>query len=290
MIDWFNDNGVFLPMINDVARNRFYKQAIDLYCPNKRVIDVGCGTGLLSILAAKAGAKHVLAVEIDKERAKLAKDLVSKLNLQDKITVINDDFHNVNHAADIAVSETIGGYYFDENIKSIARHARKLGCDLIPGKVEIRAVAFDCHPIFEVGIRDNDHGQYIFDPGISDLEDFTQAVNHTIKSNQAAQRGPMGQTNLFQFLSDMPYIELKEMSSKTILVDLCDESATQLSLPTPRTEGFFYVALFFKSIYGSCTMQAQETRFDVPFKRMKDVAHDMLIRYVDATGKWWIDH
>lgn len=33
--------------------------------PGDRVVDVGCGTGILSIIAAKLGARHVAAVDID---------------------------------------------------------------------------------------------------------------------------------------------------------------------------------------------------------------------------------
>jgi len=31
----------------------------------KRMLDVGCGTGILSILAAKMGAAHIIAIDLD---------------------------------------------------------------------------------------------------------------------------------------------------------------------------------------------------------------------------------
>jgi predicted RNA methylase len=52
--DWFKQNGIYMPMINDTGRNIYYKQAIEEAVPGKIVCDIGTGTGLLSILAAKA--------------------------------------------------------------------------------------------------------------------------------------------------------------------------------------------------------------------------------------------
>ena len=40
--------------------------------PLLRIIDVGCGSGILSIAALKLGAKQVLGVDIDSESVKLA--------------------------------------------------------------------------------------------------------------------------------------------------------------------------------------------------------------------------
>jgi predicted RNA methylase len=77
-MDWLKDDGIFLPMINDTGRNIFYKAAIESSVKDKVVVDIGAGTGLLSILAAKAGAKKVIAVEKDPDIFKILKGNTTK--------------------------------------------------------------------------------------------------------------------------------------------------------------------------------------------------------------------
>ena len=50
-------------MLNDKIRCEAYKAAIAASVKGKTVLDVGAGTGFLSVIAAKAGANHVYAVE-----------------------------------------------------------------------------------------------------------------------------------------------------------------------------------------------------------------------------------
>lgn len=52
----------------------------------KVVLDIGCGTGILSLFAARAGAKHVYAVD-NAEIALFAKEIVRANGYEDKITV-----------------------------------------------------------------------------------------------------------------------------------------------------------------------------------------------------------
>ena len=61
---------------------------------DKIVLDIGAGTGILSIFAAKAGAKHVYAIEFA-EIAIFAKEIVRKNGLQDKITVIKGKMEEI---------------------------------------------------------------------------------------------------------------------------------------------------------------------------------------------------
>ena len=55
-------------MIKDVVRTDAYYEAITSeenrsYFKDKIVLDVGAGSGILSMFGAKAGARHVFAVE-----------------------------------------------------------------------------------------------------------------------------------------------------------------------------------------------------------------------------------
>ncbi len=54
---------------------------------NKIVIDYGCGSGILAMVAARLGAKTVYAVDIDEHAIQFAKDNISRNNLADKIVI-----------------------------------------------------------------------------------------------------------------------------------------------------------------------------------------------------------
>lgn len=54
-----------------------------------RVLDVGCGTAILSIAAAKLGALEVLAMDIDPVAVSTARDNVAKNDVSHRISVMN---------------------------------------------------------------------------------------------------------------------------------------------------------------------------------------------------------
>jgi protein arginine N-methyltransferase 3 len=74
-------------MIQDEVRTSTYTSFILTYTTLFRaavVLDVGCGTGILSLLAAKSGAKHVYAVDA-RDIAEKAEQVVRVYGLENDI-------------------------------------------------------------------------------------------------------------------------------------------------------------------------------------------------------------
>jgi ribosomal protein L11 methyltransferase len=75
--------------------------------PNNVVFDVGCGTGILSIVSSKLGAKKVYAVDLDDVAIKVA-TLNVKLNNLNNVEVLKSDLlHELTGKADLIVANII---------------------------------------------------------------------------------------------------------------------------------------------------------------------------------------
>ncbi|EDR27402.1 protein arginine N-methyltransferase, putative [Entamoeba dispar SAW760] len=96
-------------MIQDEHRTQTYKKAIECFCRGKIVVDVGCGTGILSLFAATAGAKRVYAIDMS-DIAHYARYIVEQNGFKDVITVIKEQVEKVFLAekVDVIVSEWMG--------------------------------------------------------------------------------------------------------------------------------------------------------------------------------------
>ena len=126
-------------MLQDGVRCRAFRDALrEVVTPDSVVLDIGAGTGILSIFAAQAGAKKVYAVERSPV-AQAAREIIKSNGLSDQITVIQGEMEALDlpEKVDVIVSEWLGGYGVDENLLPIVIQARdrwlKLGGVMIPG-------------------------------------------------------------------------------------------------------------------------------------------------------------
>jgi precorrin-6B methylase 2 len=137
-------------MLKDDVRCEAFRNAIyEVVRPDSVVLDIGAGTGLLSIFAAQAGAKKVYAVERT-DIAGLATRIIDENGFSDRIHVIQGDIDTTElpEKVDIIVSEWLGGYALDENLLPIIVRARDRW--LKPGGVMIpKAVSTFIAPAYD---------------------------------------------------------------------------------------------------------------------------------------------
>jgi len=76
--------------------------------PGCRAIDVGCGSGILALAAAKLGASDVLAIDLDELAVKVAAENTQKNGLSDVVRVKHGDLlENSEEKADVIVANII---------------------------------------------------------------------------------------------------------------------------------------------------------------------------------------
>ncbi len=128
-------------MLRDTQRNEAYRRAIaHVVKPGDVVLDVGAGTGILSIFAAAAGARRVYAVERT-GIADVARQIIEANGHSACIEVLQSDLEDVSlpEKVDVIVSEWMGGFGVDENVLAPVVMARdrwlKPGGTMIPTRV-----------------------------------------------------------------------------------------------------------------------------------------------------------
>jgi len=133
-------------MLEDMARMEAYHSAIfknkSEIIADKVILDVGTGTGVLAVWAAKAGAKRVYAVDAS-NAASLARQLVQVSNVSDKVTVLHSTVEDIElpEPVDVIVSEWMGSLLLKESMFDSVAYARdkwlKPGGLLLPSHATI---------------------------------------------------------------------------------------------------------------------------------------------------------
>ncbi|MBX2812990.1 MAG: 50S ribosomal protein L11 methyltransferase [Myxococcales bacterium] len=136
-------------MVSDRWRTDAFARAIaEAVRPGDVVLDVGTGTGILAMLAAKAGAKTVYGVDAS-EIVQSAANLVKANDLSGTVKILRGPAQELelNEPVDLIVSEWLGHLAFVENMLDdvlVARDRNLVeGGRMLPSKVDVRLAPLD---------------------------------------------------------------------------------------------------------------------------------------------------
>jgi hypothetical protein len=175
-------------MLRDHLRVMAYRTALFAHAKDRVVVDLGTGSGILSIFAAQAGARHVYAIERT-QIASLASLMFKANGCGDRVTLLRGDSREIElpERADVLVHEVIGSDPFDENMLPILEDARQRllapGGRLIPARIEICCVGLELEKVPSPTERLFREAQELsglygvnFDPYLMALEAYRDAV------------------------------------------------------------------------------------------------------------------
>ncbi|CAH0689969.1 unnamed protein product [Spodoptera exigua] len=121
--------GIHEEMLKDEVRTLTYRNAMyhnkHLF-KGKTVLDIGCGTGILSMFAAKAGAAKVIAIECS-NIVDHARKIIEANRLSDVIEIVKGKVEEVElpvEKVDIIISEWMGYCLFYESMLDTVLYAR----------------------------------------------------------------------------------------------------------------------------------------------------------------------
>ena len=145
-------------LVKDTARNRAYDAALRRACgTGARVLDIGAGTGLLAMMAARAGASEVITCEMNPPVADAAAEIIALNGFGGRVRVVGkkstalDLEADLGGRVDVIVSEIVSNNLLGEGalpaVQDAVRRLLKPAGRVIPSRGQVRvALAYHRQP------------------------------------------------------------------------------------------------------------------------------------------------
>ena len=183
--------------LSDAIRQQRFAEALSrVVRPGDRVVDVGCGFGVLGLLCLKAGAAHVWG--IDRTAAiEIARETMRRAGLESSYSCIHEDSRRVAlpEPVELVICDHVGNFGFDYHIIETMADARrrflKPGGRVVPERVTMQVAGMRSNALRS--LANGWQGEAIL-PELRWLRDY--AVNAKHHYNFVADEVATGQADL----------------------------------------------------------------------------------------------
>uniref|UniRef100_A0A1I7T4F0 Protein arginine N-methyltransferase n=1 Tax=Caenorhabditis tropicalis TaxID=1561998 RepID=A0A1I7T4F0_9PELO len=267
----------FGDMILDYDRNNKFLKGLQTTIAEKKkenkdgkvhVLDIGTGTGLLSLMAAREGADKVTALEVFKPMGDCAKHITGNSQWADKINVISERSTDVSQIggsrADIIVAEVFDTELIGEGalrtFKEALQRLAKTGCRVVPSTGTVYIVPVQSH--------------------------LLEMFNNVPKLDEKEQH-PLGKCSgtaaVFDVqLSEVRKHEFRELSDPLIAFQFDFENEKEIIFD----ESFVREAI----AHSSGTIDALLMWWDIDMDRRNETFIDMAPKWKNPNNYAWRDH
>jgi protein arginine N-methyltransferase 1 len=142
-------------MIQDRERTGAFRRAIhEVVRPGDVVLDIGAGSGVLSLFACQAGARRVYAIEAG-HAFEIAREMTRQNDVEDRVVLINELSYRarVEEPVDVLVTETLWNFGFGEGTLGFVRDARERflreGGRIVPAAIEAWLAPVEMPTLYE---------------------------------------------------------------------------------------------------------------------------------------------
>jgi type II protein arginine methyltransferase len=133
--EWALSRGIprwHFAILRDAARNEIYERALKRFVtPHSTVLEIGAGSGILAMLAARAGAEHVYTCEAEPLLAEIAQENIERNGFGERVTVIAKHStevmpdKDIPQPADLFVSEIVDSSLLGEQVLPVVEDAKR---------------------------------------------------------------------------------------------------------------------------------------------------------------------